>query len=131
VRHQGGQAVVVAVADLVVGDGVVLVDDGDHAEVEEAAQRLARVQVLRPHAEVVGREQHLACEQPVPTEDRAEPLHQSRLTDRRHRLQRADVGRPRPHPERREPGGDRARAHQHDLVPVGARSGDLATELEQ
>src|SRR5205807_349825 len=38
VRHQGREAVVVAVADLVVGDGVVLVDHGDHPEVEEPAQ---------------------------------------------------------------------------------------------
>ena len=47
VRHERGEPVVVAVADLVVGDGVVLVDDRDDAEVEQAAQGVAGVQVLR------------------------------------------------------------------------------------
>ena len=47
VRDERGEPVVVAVADLVVGDGVVLVDDRQHAEVEQALQRLAGVQVLR------------------------------------------------------------------------------------
>ena len=69
VRHERGEAVVVAVADLVVGDGVVLVDDRDHAEVEEAPHRLARVEVLRRDAEVVGREQHLAGDETVLAED--------------------------------------------------------------
>ena len=35
VGDEGGEAVVVAEADLVVGDGVVLVDDGHDAEVEQ------------------------------------------------------------------------------------------------
>ena len=101
VRDQRGEPVVVAVADLVVGDGVVLVDDGDDTEVEEAPQRLARVEVLRAHTEVVGREQHLAGEQPVPAEDRAEALDQPRLADRRDRLERPDVGGAHVQPERR------------------------------
>ena len=46
VRDERGDAVVVAEADLVDGDGVVLVDDGHAAEVEQAQQRLAGVQVL-------------------------------------------------------------------------------------
>ena len=122
VRHQRGEPVVVAVADLVVGDGVVLVDDRHHAEVEQAPHRLARVQVLRAHAEVVRGEQHLAGEEPVGAEDRAEALHQAGLTDRGDGLQGADVGRARGHAQRGQPGRDRARAHQHDLVPGGARA---------
>ena len=42
VRHEGGQPVVVAEADFVVGDGVVLVDDRDYTEVEQDAERLTR-----------------------------------------------------------------------------------------
>ena len=34
-------------------------------------------------------------------------------------------------PERGQPGRDRARAHQHDLVAGGARGGELAAELAQ
>ena len=34
-------------------------------------------------------------------------------------------------PERGQAGGDRARGHQHDLVPVGARVGELRAQLDQ
>ena len=101
VRHERGEAVVVAVADLVVGDGVVLVHDRDHAEVEEPLQGLARVEVLGAVPEVIGREQHLAGDQPVLAEQRAELPHQQGLTDGGERLQRADVGRARLEAERR------------------------------
>ena len=93
VRHERGEAVVVAVADLVVGDGVVLVDDRQHAEVEQPPQRLARVQVLRAVHEVVRREQHLAGDEAVLAEDRADALHEPGLADGGDRLERPDVGR--------------------------------------
>ena len=68
VRHERGEEVVVAVADLVVGDRVVLVDDGEHAEIEQALQRLAGVEVLAAVHEVVRREQHLAADDVVARE---------------------------------------------------------------
>ena len=52
VGDEGGEAVVVAEADLVVGDGVVLVDHRDDAELEQPLQRAAGVEVLRPDDEV-------------------------------------------------------------------------------
>ena len=39
--HQGGQPVVVTEADLVIGDGVVLVDGGDHPKGQEPAEGLS------------------------------------------------------------------------------------------
>ena len=60
-----GEPVVVAEPDLVVGDGVVLVDHGNDTEFEQARQRLARVEVLRALAEVVRREQYLPGDQVV------------------------------------------------------------------
>ena len=127
VRDERGEPVVVAVADLVVGDGVVLVDDRHHAEVEEAPQRLAGVQVLRAMPEVVRREQHLAGEQPVPAEDRADALHQPRLADRRDRLQRADVGGARV-AARARAGRRRSRPSITSTTswPAAARVGELA-----
>ena len=92
VRHERGEPVVVAVADLVVGHGVVLVDDGNHPEIEQAAQGVARVQVLRAHAEVVRGEQHLAREEPVPAQDPADARHEQRLPDRGDGLEDTDVG---------------------------------------
>ena len=66
--HQGGQPVVVPEADLVVGDGVVLVDHRDHAQLEQPGQGLAGVEVLLPVDEVERGQQHLAGGQPVPLE---------------------------------------------------------------
>ncbi len=54
-----GDAVVVAVADLVLGNGVVLVDDRHAAQLEQAGEGLAGVQVLLTVGEVVRYEQHL------------------------------------------------------------------------
>ena len=44
VRHECGETVVVAEADLVVGDGVVLVDDRDDAELQQSFERGSGVQ---------------------------------------------------------------------------------------
>ena len=76
VGDQRGQAVVVAEADLVVGDGVVLVDDGHHAELEQALERLAGVQVLLAVDEVEWREQDLAGDQVVRGQGLVVDLHQ-------------------------------------------------------
>ena len=54
--HQGRQPIVVAEADLVVGDGVIFVHDRDHAQVEQDRKGLAGVEVLAPVNEVIGRE---------------------------------------------------------------------------
>ena len=59
--NERGEAVVVAEPDLVVGDGVVLVDDGHGAELEQARERLAGVEVLAAVDEVVRHEQHLGA----------------------------------------------------------------------
>ena len=58
-RDLGGEEVVVAEGDLVGRRRVVLVDDRHDAPVEQAAQRLARVEVVRPRAHVEERQQHL------------------------------------------------------------------------
>ena len=65
VRDECREPVVVAVSDLVVGDGVVLVDHRDDTELEQPTERLAGVEVLRPVPEVVGREQHLSGDEVV------------------------------------------------------------------
>ena len=65
VGDEGGDAVVVAEADLVVGDGVVLVDDRHAAELEQADERLAGVEVLAAVDEVVRVEQHLRADHAV------------------------------------------------------------------
>ena len=61
--HEGRERIVVAELDLVDGDGIVLVDDRHHAELHEAQQGIARVQVGRATRRIVAREQHERGEQ--------------------------------------------------------------------
>ena len=131
VRHEGGEPVVVAVADLVVGDGVVLVDDGHDAEVEEAGQRLAGVEVLGALPEVVGGEEHLAGDEASVLEVGREALHEPGLADGGDGLEGADVGRAAGQPEGGQAGRDRARADEHDGVAGGSGVGDLVGELAE
>ena len=56
--HERRQRVVVAKLDLVDGDGIVLVDDRHHAQLNQAQQGVARVQVGRAAGRIVAREQH-------------------------------------------------------------------------
>ena len=95
VGDQRGEPVVVAEADLVVGDGVVLVDDRNHAELEQAGQRLARVQVLLAVHEVERREQHLAAHEAVGVERVVVDPHEPALADGGDGLQRRQIGRTR------------------------------------
>ena len=129
VRHERRDPVVVAVAQLVAGDRVVLVDDRDAAELEQTLQRLAPVQVLVPIDEVVRVDEHLGTDQPVTGELVVVHLHEARLADRRDRLQRQRVGRPGGEPERGDTGGDRSRRDEQHLVAIAAQGGDLAGEL--
>ena len=98
---EGRETIVVAEPDLVVGDGVVLVDDGHGAELEQPRERLAGVEVLAALDEVVRNEQHLRGHQPVRREDVVVGAHQAALPGRGERLQRGRVGRTLLQPERR------------------------------
>ena len=114
VGHQGGQAVVVAEADLLVGHRVVLVDHRDHAEFEQAPERLAGVQVLAAVDEVEGGQEDLAGGQPVGAEGVAPHPHEQVLADGGHRLEGGQiVGTGPPLGQARPAGGDGARGH-HD-----------------
>ena len=65
-RDERSDAIVVAVAELVAGERVVLVDDRDAPELDETQQRLAGVQVLAAIDEVVRHQQHLRRDQTMP-----------------------------------------------------------------
>ena len=112
-RHLRRQPVVVAVADLVGGHGVVLVDDRHHAEVEQRAEGAARVQVAPAVLAVLERHQHLRGGDAVRREHRLVGLGEADLADRggglallqrqrRRRAGRAPGGRGRS--SRRRPG---------------------------
>ena len=113
VGDQRGEAVVVAEADLVVGDGVVLVDDRHDAELEQAQQRAAGVQVLLALARSrAGRAAPGRPTRPWSASDVVVDPHEAALADGRDRLQGDGVAWAgvAAQPERGQAGGDRARA---------------------
>ena len=130
-RHERRDAVVVAKADLVVGDGIVLVHDGDHVEFEKSLERGPGVQILRPNHEVERRQQHLPRDHAVPGERLVVGRHEQRLPHRRHRLQRAGVARAAGgrQAERGQAGRDRGRRHQDDAMAIRARRRELVAHL--
>ena len=109
VRHQRGQPVVVAEADLLVGHGVVLVDHRHHAEVDEVAQRPAGVQVLRAVDEVERCQQHLPGQRAVRLEAVLPRPHEPVLADGGHGLEHGRVRRPLFAAVQRGPAGGRWR----------------------
>ena len=130
-RHKRRQAVVVAIADLVGGDGVVLVDDRDGAEGEQAGQGPPGVQVLAAIDEVVGYEQRLRGHEAVLGERVVPAAHQPCLTGGGDRLQRGHVRRPLVESESRDSGGDGTRRHDDDVVTAGAQRGNVGGELHE
>ena len=125
VADQRGELIVVAELDLLGRDRVVLVDDRDHAVVEQRAQGEPRRQEPAAVAEVVVGDQDLADREVVDGERVLPVLHQPALADRRRGLQRRQIvgasGKPQPpHAER-----DRARADHQDLDVAPAQLGDL------
>jgi hypothetical protein len=135
VGGQRGQAVVVPEADLVVGDGVVLVHHRHDTQLEQARQGLAGVEILLAVHEVKGRQQHLTAHQPVCRQQVVVDAHEPALSHRRDGLQRGQVGRTgsrlmhTPHPQRRSPGGDGPRAHHDDAMAGRTKVGDLGAQL--
>ena len=77
----GGEAVVVAEADLGGGDGVVLIDDGDAAEGEQGGERGAGVEVAAAVLGVLEGEQELGSDEAVGGEGFGPGLGQADLTD--------------------------------------------------
>ncbi len=92
-RDLGGEEVVVAEGDLVGGGGVVLVDHRQHAPLEQRAERLAGVEVVRARAHVEERQQHLRAGDAALAQQLVVDPVQLALADGAGRLQRADRGR--------------------------------------
>ena len=128
VRDQRGQPVVVAEADLGRGDGVVLVHDRHRAELAQPLEGPVGVAVVPAPGHVVDGEQHLAGDQPVPGEPVGVAVHEQALPDAGRRLLGGEVARAPGQPERRQPGGDGARAHQHHVVVAAVGGGQHVDE---
>ena len=118
VCHQGRKPVVVAEADLVGGNRVVLVDDRNDAEGEQPFQGPLRVAVVRPPVQVVGGQQHLPDGELVPRERGGVLLDEQQLPDAGRGLLCCQVAWPTHQAERRHPRRDGAGGDEDDL-PAG------------
>ena len=128
-RDERGQTVVVAEADLVVGNRVVLVHDWHGAELEEAGERLSGVEVLTALDEVVRHEQHLCGNQAVSGENVVVRAHEPALAGRGEGLERRQIDGSLGETQGGDPCRHRARRHDDHVVAVDAELCDLVTEL--
>ena len=125
IGDERAQRVVVAEADLVGRDRVVLVDDRNDGEREQREERRARVEIAAAVGEVVVRQQDLRRVQAELRERRFVGLHESHLADGRRRLQLVHRRRPRGPAEPLHALGDRARRDEHDVLARVLQLGDL------
>ena len=87
------------------------------------------MQVLRAIDEVVRHQQHLGGHERMRGELGVVDLHQSALSGRGQSLESAHIGWTLAKTERGHPRRDRARRDQHDVVAIGAKAGDLTTDV--
>ena len=128
--HERRETVVVAEAraQLLDADGVVFIDDRDHAVIEQGAKRVADVEIAGPVLHVVGHQEHLRG---VPLAAAKHPLvglDEAALPDRRHGLQMGELPGPRrqAHPAHARPDG--AGADEHDPPALGQKGLELPAE---
>ena len=126
VGHEGAQGVVVAELDLVVDDGVVLVDDRDHLQRQQREQRRARVEVALAVGQVGVRQQHLGAGHAVRRQPRLVHLHQPHLPHRGGGLQFVQFLRPLRPAQALHPFGDGAAGHHDQFAPLVRQCRELA-----
>lgn len=132
VGDEGGEPVVVAEADLVRGDGVVLVDDREGAHGEEFVEGAGGVAVVGAAAHVVGGEQHLSDADAVPGEGGGVARHEEALSHAGGGLLPGQVLGAAAQSERGESGGDGAGGDEDDLflAPAAALGEDVDERVD-
>ena len=131
-RDERREAVVVAEADLLRRDGVVLVDDRQDAQPQEPLEGALGVAAVGGVLHVARGEQHLAGDDAVAVERLLVAEDQHVLADRRGGLLRGQVRRAGLESEERDARGDGPGRHQDDLgsARVGCGEGiDERTDL--
>ena len=130
-RDQGAQRVVVAEADLLDGNGVVLVDDGNHVQLQQAQQRIAGMQVRGAVLRIVacqqdaGRQQALARKRLGIAPRQLDGAHGCRS------LQGRRIRRTLLHAQGLQPARDGAARHYDGFHALRAQGGQLGREILQ
>ncbi len=130
-RHLRGQEVVVPEGDLVGRGRVVLVDDRDHAPIQQPAQRLAGVEVVRARAHVEERQQHLRARHAARAQQLVVDAVELALADRAGGLQLVDPAGAQRKAHHAHPARDRPAGDEHDVVARGVTVGRLGADALQ
>ena len=129
VRHQRAQRVVVTELDLVVDDRIVLVDDRQHAMLQQRQQGRARVQVALAIGQVRMRQQHLRAGEALFAQLGLVHLRQAHLADGGGGLQLVQLLRPAGPAQALHAFGDRAAGDHHHLAPLAGQFRQLAAPV--
>ncbi len=123
-RHERCDAVVVAELDLVGGHGVVLVDDGQDAQVQQTLDLTVRVLVLRVTHEVLGGHQNLAHGDAVAGEVVGVARDQQSLPHGGRSLLGGEILGALGQTQRGQAGGDRTRGDEDDVRAASLRTAE-------
>jgi hypothetical protein len=128
----GGELVVVAVAQFLDGDGVVLVDDGnDLGELDQAIEHRTHARGTLLILEIFMCDEKLGHMQAVIAQQRLISMHEMRLAHGSDRLKRGDVGGPLFELQRLQTRGHGTAADDNNRVPCPFEQGDGLDELAQ
>gem|GEM_PF-4860709 len=125
VGHQRAERVVVAELDLVGDDGVVLVDDGYHAQIEQGLEGAAGVEIARAIGQIGVGEEDLGRVPPVGAESVLVGVDECGLADGGGRLQQGRLFGALCPAQALHAGGDRPRGDEADAPPFLEEAGDL------
>jgi len=128
-RNERGEIIVIAQLDLVHGDGVILVDDGNDAELQQRAEGVAEVEVPLAVEERAMGQQYLRDRLSVRGEVMIVGAHEDVLADRGRRLEHLYVPRPLLEVELANARTDCARRDENNLFPTLFECNDLVGEL--
>ena len=120
----GAERVVVAELDLVDGDDVVFVDDGDDAALEQLEERVAGVEVAPAVFEIVVGQQDLADAAFLAGEELVVGGHEARLAHGGGHLEGGQVGGLLFHAQRLQAAGDGAGGDDDDFAALAAQGGE-------
>jgi hypothetical protein len=128
----GGELVVVAEAQLLDGDAVVFIDDGDDlGELQQALQCGFDPQGTLFLGQIFVRDEELGHVQAVVAQQIFIRVHEVGLTHGGQRLERGHVAGAGGHLQRLKPGGHGTAADHHDAMPGLLHQGDGLDELAQ
>jgi hypothetical protein len=131
-RNARREPVVVAEADFLGRDAVVLVDDRNHTQGEQPVERRGGVEVAAAMFEIVERDEDLRCGQPFGAQNLGPNLRQCNLSGRCRRLRilkagAAALGKAEPASAER----NRPRRHHGNLLPGAATCRDVGGDPGQ